>query len=150
MGAYYLHPQDARAIFLHNDLPCNDTCSVTGGGHNILGGTNVNNPRSFFLKNISFKKWPLVNPWFCEPKLMIVSYVMFTSRAIIQFPLKTRINILSSIYRIMISFWVVLSSLQKLVKTSSPSQTTNFDFNDKMVFTKCIYMKALFSVNYCY
>ena len=30
VGAYYLHPQDARAIFLHN-LLCNGTCSVTGG-----------------------------------------------------------------------------------------------------------------------
>ena len=32
VGAYYLHPPDARAITLHNDLLCNDTCSVTGGG----------------------------------------------------------------------------------------------------------------------
>ena len=31
VGAYYLQPPDARAIFLHNDLLCNDTCSVTGG-----------------------------------------------------------------------------------------------------------------------
>ena len=38
MGAYRLQPPDARAIFLHNDLLCNDTCSVTGGEHNLLGG----------------------------------------------------------------------------------------------------------------
>ena len=25
------HPTGERAIFLHNDLQCNDTCSVTGG-----------------------------------------------------------------------------------------------------------------------
>ena len=31
VGAFYSHPLDARAIFLHNDLTCNDTCSVTGG-----------------------------------------------------------------------------------------------------------------------
>ena len=31
VGAYYLHPPDARAIFLHSDLLCNGTCSVTGG-----------------------------------------------------------------------------------------------------------------------
>ena len=31
-------PPDARAIFSHNDLPCNDTCSVNGGAHNVLGG----------------------------------------------------------------------------------------------------------------
>ena len=31
VGAYYLPPQNARTIFLHNDLLCNDTCSVTGG-----------------------------------------------------------------------------------------------------------------------
>ena len=39
VGAYYLHPPDARAITLHNDLLCNDTCSVTGGG-----GTNGKDP----------------------------------------------------------------------------------------------------------
>ena len=32
VGAYYLHPPRHSAIFLHNDLLCNDTCSVTGGG----------------------------------------------------------------------------------------------------------------------
>ena len=31
VGAYYLHPPNARAIFLHNDLLCNGMCSVTGG-----------------------------------------------------------------------------------------------------------------------
>ena len=31
VGAYYLHPPDARAIFLLNGLLCNGTCSVTGG-----------------------------------------------------------------------------------------------------------------------
>ena len=40
VGTYYLRPPDARAIFLHSDLLCNGTCSVTGrgGGHNVLGG----------------------------------------------------------------------------------------------------------------
>ena len=38
VGAYYLHPSDVRAIFLHNDVQCNGTCCVTGGGHNVLGG----------------------------------------------------------------------------------------------------------------
>ena len=48
VGAYYLQPPDARAIFLHNDLLCNDTCSVTGGGgHNVLGGgTNGKDPNT--------------------------------------------------------------------------------------------------------
>ena len=32
-----LAPPDARAIFLHKDLLCNGTCSVTGE-HNLLGG----------------------------------------------------------------------------------------------------------------
>ena len=45
VGAYYLQPPDARAIFLHNDLLCNGTCSVTGGEHNVLGGTNGKDPR---------------------------------------------------------------------------------------------------------
>ena len=40
----FAHP-DARAMFLHNDLLCNGTCSVTGGGaHNVLGGTNGKDP----------------------------------------------------------------------------------------------------------
>ena len=38
VGAYYLQPPDARAIFLHNDLLCNDTCSVTGGSITYWGG----------------------------------------------------------------------------------------------------------------
>ena len=38
VGAYYLHLPDARAIFLHIDLPCNDTCSVTGGSITHWGG----------------------------------------------------------------------------------------------------------------
>ena len=29
VGAYYLHPPDARAIYLHSDLLCNGTCFVT-------------------------------------------------------------------------------------------------------------------------
>ena len=31
VGACYLHPRDAHAIFLHSDLLCNGTCPVTGG-----------------------------------------------------------------------------------------------------------------------
>ena len=31
MGAICLHPLEAGAIFLHNGLPGNGTCSVTGG-----------------------------------------------------------------------------------------------------------------------
>ena len=43
VGAFYLHPPpppptDARAIFLQNDLLCNDTCSVTGGRKTYWGG----------------------------------------------------------------------------------------------------------------
>ena len=37
VGAYYLQPPDARAIFLHNDLLCKDTCSVTGGSITYWG-----------------------------------------------------------------------------------------------------------------
>ena len=47
VGAYYLQPPDARAIFLHNDLLCNDTCSVTGGSITYWGGgggTNGKDP----------------------------------------------------------------------------------------------------------
>ena len=45
VGAYYLQPQDARAIFLHDDLLCNDTCSVTGGSITYWGGTNGKDPK---------------------------------------------------------------------------------------------------------
>ena len=41
VGAYYLQPPDARAIFLHNDLLCNDTCSVTGGSITYWGGAQT-------------------------------------------------------------------------------------------------------------
>ena len=47
VGAYYLQPPEARAIFLHNDLLCNDTCSVTGGSITYWGGTNGKDP--YFL-----------------------------------------------------------------------------------------------------
>ena len=40
VDAYFLQPPDARAIVLHKNLPCSDTCSVTGG-HNVLGGWGV-------------------------------------------------------------------------------------------------------------
>ena len=38
MAAYYLHPPDARAIFLYNDLLCKGTCSVTGVHITYWGG----------------------------------------------------------------------------------------------------------------
>ena len=50
VGAYYLQPPDARATFLHNDLLCNDTCSVTGGSITYWGGggggTNGKDPKT--------------------------------------------------------------------------------------------------------
>ena len=36
-GACYLRPPDTRAIFLHNNLLCNGTCSVSGGRITYLG-----------------------------------------------------------------------------------------------------------------
>ena len=38
VGAYYMHPSDARGIFLPNDLQCNGTCSVTRGCITDWGG----------------------------------------------------------------------------------------------------------------
>ena len=39
-------PPDARAIFLHDDLLCNGTCSVTeGGGITYWGGTDGKDPK---------------------------------------------------------------------------------------------------------
>ena len=37
VNAYYLQPPEARAIFLHNDLLLNDTCSVYGGSITYWG-----------------------------------------------------------------------------------------------------------------
>ena len=43
-------PPDARAIFLHNGLLSDDTCSVTGGGGRIIhwGGTNGKDPKNVY------------------------------------------------------------------------------------------------------
>ena len=35
VGTYYLHTPDIRAIFLDDEVLCNGTCSVTGGGGGI-------------------------------------------------------------------------------------------------------------------
>ena len=35
--AYYLHHSNAPAIFSHNELLCNDMCSVPGGGGGGMG-----------------------------------------------------------------------------------------------------------------
>ena len=45
VGAYYLQPPDARAIFLQNDLLCNSTCSVTGGRITYWGVTTGKDAR---------------------------------------------------------------------------------------------------------
>ena len=54
VGAYYLQPPDARAIFLHNDLLCNDTCSVTGGSITYWGGTNGKDPKNLTVISAVF------------------------------------------------------------------------------------------------
>ena len=38
VGAYYLHPPEARAILLYNDLLCNDTCPFSGEGRITFWG----------------------------------------------------------------------------------------------------------------
>ena len=47
-GRILFAPPDARVIFLHNDLLCNGTCSVAGGGHNVLGGAQTEKIPNFF------------------------------------------------------------------------------------------------------
>ena len=37
-GCILFAPPEARAMFLHNDLPFNDTCSVIGGSTTYWGG----------------------------------------------------------------------------------------------------------------
>ena len=57
VGAYYLQPPDTRAIFLQNDLLCNDTCSVTGGSITYWGGggTNGKDPNYVSLMRDDFE-----------------------------------------------------------------------------------------------
>ena len=66
VGVYYLHPLDAGAIFLNNDLLCNGTCSVTGGLITYWGGHK--RKRSVILvpfeilsryPNIDSSHWPI-------------------------------------------------------------------------------------------
>ena len=60
VGAYYLQPPDARAIFLHNDLLCNDTCSVTGGSITYWGGgTNGKDPKYYLNPSLIMNNFPL-------------------------------------------------------------------------------------------
>ena len=49
VGAYYLQTPDTRAIILHNDLLCNDTCSVTGGSITYWGGGAQTEKIHFFM-----------------------------------------------------------------------------------------------------
>ena len=44
VGAYHLHPRTHVPNF-YNDLSCNETCSVTGGAHNVLGVANGKEPK---------------------------------------------------------------------------------------------------------
>ena len=64
MGAYYLHHPNAHAIFLGNDLLCNDICSVTGavGRTGGRGGGQAQTEKS---KNCIFLNVPLL----CHVKL---------------------------------------------------------------------------------
>ena len=59
VGAYYLQPPDARAIFLHNDLLCNDTCSVTGGSITYWGAETEKIPN--ILTNQTYLIGSLIN-----------------------------------------------------------------------------------------
>ena len=48
-GRIFFAPPDASAIFLHGDLLCNGTCSVTGGRITYWGGTNGKDPPYFYV-----------------------------------------------------------------------------------------------------
>ena len=51
-GCILFAPPDARALFLHKDLLCNGTCSVTGGRitYGRGGSTNGKDPKSLLLR----------------------------------------------------------------------------------------------------
>ena len=48
-GGMLFAPPDARALFLRSDLLCNCTCSETGGGDNVMGGTNGKDPNLVYI-----------------------------------------------------------------------------------------------------
>ena len=52
VGAYYLQPPDARAIFLHNDLLCND-CN--------WGGAQTEKIQTVFLSHFGWQKYVQTN-----------------------------------------------------------------------------------------
>ena len=49
VGAYYLHPPDARAIFLHNDFTMKWHVLCNLGEHNVLGGHKRKRSPNFYL-----------------------------------------------------------------------------------------------------
>ena len=73
VGAYYLHHSELRAIFLHNDLLCNDPSFVTGGGRITYWGAQTGKiptmnkkflwstefSSKYLLKNIQHRKFLL-------------------------------------------------------------------------------------------
>ena len=74
VGAYYLQPPDARAIFLHNDLLCNDTCSVTGGSITYWGGHK--RKRSIFqYLRLNF---PIFMDFYCLTVIAIGEVILLT------------------------------------------------------------------------
>ena len=63
-GGILLEPPHARAIFLHNDLLCNGTCSVSGGRITYRGG-GTNGKDSKYVKVLAIKlmgSFPFVSP----------------------------------------------------------------------------------------
>ena len=64
MGAYYLHPPDARAIFLHSDLLCNETCFVTGGSIKYWGRRGAQTEKIPDTLGKIFANQSHFSPWF--------------------------------------------------------------------------------------
>ena len=71
MGAYYLHPPDARAIFLDNKILRNHTCFVTGV-HDLMEGTNGKDP-NLLLKFAIYKQILTHIKKSCQQSLTVIN-----------------------------------------------------------------------------
>ena len=80
VGAYYLHPPEARAIFLHDDLLCNGTRSVTEGSITYWGGGGCRNGKDPIATEFSTTPNVCSNGHFAAHKIIRKQRSMFLAK----------------------------------------------------------------------